>query len=67
MTTAEYHRRLTEDGYERGAGNPIDVGICRDAVCDFCGTVGLSYEAWQHEKSYRAIAACPACGIATEF
>jgi hypothetical protein len=47
----------------------VDQEACREAHCGRCGRRGLDYHPYFREeaRSYRAFAACPACGHATEF
>ncbi len=80
MRLADLHADLLADGYRPGApppgpfgGQDIDAGVCAEAHCSACGRQGLDFHPYRRpaqegqRASYRAVAACPACGEAEEF
>jgi len=70
-TIEDIARRLTEQGYRRGAPSPhaesVDRVICAGSTCSECGHVGLDYVPFYKSNSYRSFMACPKCDYVAEI
>ena len=64
-------RLNTLQGYKHGApsiqAHAIDSEVCRESTCPKCGRVGMNYEPYLTQTSYRPFAVCPGCGFQEEF